>query len=299
MKIIQSLWSKPAQKESVENLSDVNKCSWLDRRYNYFSWTISALQFTKFYDHVELITDKKGYDLLINKLELPYSHVKVVLDDLNHYDAKLWTIGKLYAYSIQEEPFIHVDGDVFIWKKFSESFEKSPLVCQKKEEGAHYSATYLKAFWAIAANFDFYPDVLYKSILKNNSVKACNAGIIGGHDVKFIRMFAKLAFEFIDRNVNNLHKIDVAGANIVFEQFLFSALCEDRAEEITYFNPNAHDLINDYADYTGIPDKTVFIHTPGSFKRDCFITDCLEYRLRRDYAPYYYKILHLLKTNAI
>jgi hypothetical protein len=299
MKIVHSLWSKPGQKRSGLPLSDINKSSWMDKRYNYFSWTLSLLQFKKYYDQIELVTDKKGYDLLINKLELPYTNVKILLDDLNHYHPDIWAIGKLYTYSIQEEPFIHVDGDVFIWEKFDEKLESSSLLCQKKEEGNHYSDTYLKSFWSIVENFKFYPDVLHKSLAKNNCIKACNAGVIGGYNLEFFKVFCKMAFEFIDRNIDEMNKINIKKANIIFEQFLFSALVEERGEEITYFNPNAHDLINDYADYTGIPDKTKFIHTPGSFKEDLFIVDALEHRLLKDYPDYYYKIVNLIKTNQI
>ena len=52
--------------------------------------------------------------ILINKLELPYTDVKVVLDDLNDYDRDLYALGKVYAYGIQEEPFIHVDADIYM-----------------------------------------------------------------------------------------------------------------------------------------------------------------------------------------
>ncbi len=79
------------------------------------SWTLSCLNLRKFYENVELVTDEVGYRYLIEKLKLPYSSVRVELDCINTYPSSLWAIGKLYTYGIQNEPFIHVDGDVYIW----------------------------------------------------------------------------------------------------------------------------------------------------------------------------------------
>src|ERR1700730_5036463 len=129
MKIIQSFWSKPSREIS----SDKSMGGWLEKKNNYMSWALSCLQFRSFYDEVELVTDRYGYDLLINQLELPYTNVKIVLDDLNDFHSDLWALGKIYAYSLQDEPFIHADGDIYIWEKFSDKIENAELVAQNIE----------------------------------------------------------------------------------------------------------------------------------------------------------------------
>lgn len=45
---------------------------------------------------------------------------------------------KYLAYSNQKEPFIHIDGDVFIWKPFSKEIETADLIAQNKEVGTKY-----------------------------------------------------------------------------------------------------------------------------------------------------------------
>jgi hypothetical protein len=300
IKIVQTFWSKPTEAiNGGGNHLPRNYSGWPDRKYNYFSWALSALQFRKFYNEVELVTDKAGCELLINKLHLPYTEVKVVLDDLNDYNAALFAIGKIFAYSIQERPFIHADGDVYIWKKFDDHFEHSALLCQRKEEGLLYHRIYYNIFIQIARHFDYYPPVLIESMNKNNGIKAINAGIIGGTNLDFINSFARDAFDFVNKNRDNLDKIDLKGFNQVFEQFLFYALAEKTGEPINYLHPNAHDLVNDYADYTGVPDKTKYIHTPGAFKQLKYIADSLEYRLHKDHPDYYSRIMHLLTTYEI
>jgi hypothetical protein len=157
MKIVQSLWVKPSIKKNSVNTSDRNTGGWTDKKYNYISWALSCLQFCKYYNKVELITDNLGYDTLIKKMKLPYTDVKVVLDDLNDYHPDLWALGKIYAYSLQKEPFIHADGDVFIYAPFSKELESSALLAQNIEKDFYY---YREIFGSIEENFDFIPGAL-------------------------------------------------------------------------------------------------------------------------------------------
>lgn len=70
MKIVQTFWSggaNPLEKAYGWPLSE----------YNMMSWVLSCLSLRKYYDDVELYTDKLGYELLIEKLRLPYTYVHV------------------------------------------------------------------------------------------------------------------------------------------------------------------------------------------------------------------------------
>ncbi len=295
MKIVQSFWSKPLRQCTGPAASNTGACGWPDKKYNYFSWALSSLQFRKYYDEVELITDKAGHDLLIDKFQLPYTSVNIVLDDLNEYDPDLWAIGKIYAYSIQTGPFIHADGDVIIWEKFNENFENSSLLCQCKEEEHRLDNMYWTTFLSVMQNFEYYPAVLNKSISRNNCIKAINAGIIGGHNIRFFREYVKKAFEFVDKNIAHLYKVNKGAFNIIFEQFLFHALCEEEQEEINYFDTTTVA----FHDYSGVPSKTKYIHAPGTRKQEKYFADWLEYTLHAMYPKYYYKIVNLLKTGQV
>lgn len=296
MKIIQSLWVKPSLKKANFNNSDRNKGGWLDKKYNYMSWALSCLQFKKYYNDVELITDKLGYDLLINKLELPYTKVDVALDVLNDYHPDLWALGKIYAYSIQNEPFIHADGDIFIYEKFDDSFEKSALVAQNIEKGFAY---YEDVFTPIEQNFQYIPEFLKESKLKNNEIIAVNAGLLGGSDLNLIKEYTTEAFKFVDRNTTKLDKVNIGMFNTVYEQFLFRSVAEKKGVDINYYLSDINHGFDGLAEFTALPDKTKYIHTVGFYKRIKFIGDLLEQRLQTDYPDYYYKIMNLIRTNQI
>jgi hypothetical protein len=298
MKIVQSLWSKPGKKKN-QGVAEENQCGWLDKKYNYLGWALSALQFRKFYDQVELVTDKEGYDLLINKLDLPYTDVHVVLDEINHYHQDLFIMGKLYAYRMQKEPFIHVDGDIFIFEKFSDELEQARFVCQSREEGEFYNQHYSDIFFAMLRNFNYYPPVLDESIIRNSAIAAVNAGILGGHDVEFFAEYTGKAFEFVDRNIDKLHTIDVGYSNIVFEQFLLLAMAEQKNIPIKYLNLNWNTFLSDIVDLTSAPKQQHYIHLYATHKKMKYLVDCMEYRLQHDHPAHYYKIINLIRTHQI
>ena len=83
MKIIQSFWT-----DNKNSLTD--SYGWLLPIFNYLSWIISCNQLRRYYDDVTLVTDSQEYDVLINKLHLPYTDVIVSLDCLNHYNPNLF-----------------------------------------------------------------------------------------------------------------------------------------------------------------------------------------------------------------
>ncbi|WP_340203687.1 DUF6734 family protein [Ascidiimonas sp. W6] len=296
MKIVQSYWSKPSQKKKELNQFDRNSGGWLDVKYYYYSWVLSCLQFNKYYDKVELVTDKQGYDLLINKLNLPYTNVTVALDAINDYHPDLWALGKIYAYGIQNEPFLHVDGDIYIWDKFDERIERGSLVCQNIEQIIEYN----KYFNQLCSKFNFIPLELHKSRNHNTVIKVANAGILGGTDIAFLKEYVNKAFQFVDKNRDKLNKLDDLGYfNMIFEQFLFFALSEEKKKEVTCLLPKETGTFDGLADFFGVPTRTKYIHTLGFYKRREMVCDLLELKLQEDYPDYYYLIKKLIYTYEI
>lgn len=74
MKIIQTFWS--SGRNPLEH-----SFGWPHAEYNLMSWTLSCLSLREHFDQVELYTDKRGYEVLIEKLHLPYTQVHVIYDD--------------------------------------------------------------------------------------------------------------------------------------------------------------------------------------------------------------------------
>ena len=169
MKIVQSFWSG--------NQTDfTNNYGWYSYKHHWMSWILSCHQLVKHHKEVELYTDCFGYEILITKLQLPYTKVHVVLDELNHYNKNLWAIAKIRTFQLQTEPFIHVDGDVFVWDSLIDKFENSNLITQNLEVTTDY---YRERWNVIFPQLSFLPNEMI-NYHENKSNLACNMGIIGG-----------------------------------------------------------------------------------------------------------------------
>jgi hypothetical protein len=296
MKIIQSYWSKPAQKEKELGPNSRNLGGWLDKKYNYMSWTLSCLQFKKFYSKVELITDQEGYDLLINKLDLPYTNVDVTLDQLNDYDPELWALGKIYAYQKQEDPFLHADGDVFIWAKFSQALENAKLFAQSYEDNYNY---YGKAYTYASTHFRFVPDVIHEEKRRTNTFGGANAGIIGGNDIPFFKNYTSLALALVNQNIDRMGNLDKGMFNTFYEQHLFHCLSVRHNIPIHYEFKNANQWFDGFADFTGVPANTRYIHTITGYKKRREIGDLLEFKLKTEHPHHYYRVINLLTNHCL
>lgn len=123
---------------------------------------------------------------------------------VSHYPDILWILPKTYTYRIQKEPFIHADGDIFIWERLGKSFENAPLCAWQLvvNHKPHYITMN-----EIMNYLDLIPDCIRKDYFENKVLSNINAGLLGGTELSFFREYADIAFEFVNRNLKNLDKI--------------------------------------------------------------------------------------------
>lgn len=286
MKIIHSLWSKPMLTPN----GTLGETGWRHPQYFYMSWALSCLTFKEIYDDVTLVTDAFGYNLLIEKLQLPYTHVEVVLNELNHYPKEFWAIGKLKAYALQTKPFIHVDGDVYVWNRFGDTIENATLVSQQRDEDfGHYSHAMQEA---LNAGYEF-PDFLLAEFQNKQTMVSSNAGIIGGNDIGFIQEYCKTSFDIIDKNIDK-PSINGTSYALLYEQYLFHCLAQKQGKKIEYYLENkpdkseeSHTFFNKY-----IQEKK-FVHLLSMRKKEMEYCYDLRDQLKTHY-PKHYEIIKAL-----
>ena len=130
MRVIQTFWT-------AKGNPLLSTYGWTHPRYNAMSWTLSCLCLQQHFNNIELYTDTAGYQFLIERLGLPYKKVHVVLDDFFCLPYH-WALSKIKVYSMQESPFVHVDGDVYLPNGLPDSLLVAKLVAQNKEFGTEY-----------------------------------------------------------------------------------------------------------------------------------------------------------------
>ncbi len=286
MKIVQSFWSG-SQKEFT------NSYGWFSYKYNWMSWILSCHQLAKHHKEVELYTDQFGYDILIKKLQLPYTKVHVVLDELNHYNKDLWAIAKIKTFQLQKEPFLHVDGDVFVWESLSEKFRDSNLITQNLEITTDY---YRDGWKIIHSKLSFLPEEM-NNFHNNKSNLACNMGIIGGNNLDFFKEFTQKSIEFVDKNASNFDelKLDILNFNVFFEQVFFYELASEKKEVIDFLFseiPNDNNY-RGFGDFDKVPNKT-YLHLLGVYKRNPTVCKAMEVYVMKYYPESYSKLSKLI-----
>jgi hypothetical protein len=127
MNIIMSMWTKPCTDgkshgfRTIENMMD--------------SLILSVNVAKKHYPEIHFYTDNLGYEWITPYLDqLPFTKIEVCLDQFNWVPDLYWSFVKVAVYTLQKEPFIHIDNDVFLWDKIPEYILKNQdFVFQEKE----------------------------------------------------------------------------------------------------------------------------------------------------------------------
>ncbi len=298
MKIIQSLWTKPLWSGSDGSDKWVRTLGgWPSLEFFLISWTLSCLSLKKYYRDVELVTDQQGKYLLMDRLQLPYTACTTALDALAAYHPDLWAVGKIYAYQLQEAPFIHVDGDIYIWKKFPERIINAPLVGQNSELDHAY---YFEILDQSVRLLEYLPGCLLRYKEDRKEIRSVDAGIIGGNDLAFFKKYADEAFAFVDKNAAVLHKINRGQFNIIFEQLLYHSLSVEKGVKIAYlFDPEPSNFFS-FVDFKGVPFRTHYIHAFGSdYKKMEHVCVQMRRKLYEMSPACYFSIQHLLKENIL
>lgn len=274
-KIIQSYWSKPG----------IEHTGWSNKSFHFLSWILSCLKLKEHYQEVELITDNLGKIILIDILKLPYDHVSLKLNDLQEFNERIWTLGKLLSYSIQRCPFIHVDGDVFIWEKLP--FNNEALFAQHKETRFAHNKCFLTL---LQEKGYIFPDTIH---LDDSNVNEVNAGLLGGNDLSFFTKYTHTAFQFLHTNRTKINSLkasnEVTAVNTIMEQFFFCQLAEHTNRQIQYLFKE-DEVKDDYVrlvDFPSVPHKSTYIHPVGYHKKNPVIGEYISRILYYEYPCYF------------
>lgn len=280
-----------------KNPRDLLSGGWPSKKYFLFSWALSCQKLIKHYGNVELHTDSLGKEILIDHLRLPFTSVNVSLDALDKYNNRIWTIGKLYTYALQTEPFLHVDSDVFIWRRFTKKLSSAELIAQSLENNHRF---YFETLKTIQHTFKL-PTWLEKAIDEKNEITVSNTGIVGGSNVEFFQMYAEEAIKIVKQNSKNLHRVNSNVFSILIEQLLFYILSKRNNISVEYFSkipfePNAdYSFIKAHA----VPGKVKFIHPLGPYKKLSTVCEAVDFFLRDEFPESHHKILHLLRNGNL
>ncbi|HTW25833.1 MAG TPA: DUF6734 family protein [Acetobacteraceae bacterium] len=218
MRAVWSFWSVPFARHY--------RHAWARPVDHLLAWVISVGSAQRHYRDTLLVTDTPGRRLLVDRLGLAFADVSTELDRLRDHDPGWWMLGKLVAYGLQDAPFVHVDNDVFLWKRLPPRLEAAAVLAQNPERhvGGDYRPAEVMA--AMRATGGVVPPEWEWGCSLGGDIPAENCGILGGTATGFLQHFARTAIAFVDRPENAAGWARLGGAaghNHVVEQFLLAA----------------------------------------------------------------------------
>lgn len=198
MKAIYSYW------DTTGNLTK-SAGNWLNPQFMFYSLVHSAKKSKEIFGRVEMITTTKCKPIF-DKLEI-FDAVGTELDEISHYPRSLWALGKIKAYSIQTEPFIHIDNDLQLEDASVLELSKNYDFIVQELEDRRYENTG-KPF-ATGWYHTYIPTIQYlkeyDGYVNPNYVYqvdyAYNMGVYGCKDLDFNKRYCKEVFKTVDKNL--------------------------------------------------------------------------------------------------
>ncbi|MDD6358232.1 MAG: cysteine peptidase family C39 domain-containing protein [Bacteroidales bacterium] len=294
MKIVQTFWN--AKNEDLLKSNGGYLCP----EINWMAWTYSCMQLHKFYPQIELYTDSRSKDFF-KLLKLPYAQIHTTLDDnkfMKECLPDVWAYAKLDTYSHQNEPFLHVDGDVFINEPFPKELLSAPLVAQGFEENMDI---YRETFATLDKYLEYKPNWFIEGCKESH---AYNAGVIGGTDTEFFKHYVKTAQDLYMLNKKAIIRMkeddeNTNAINLIFEQHLYYSLAKEKYERMACVSDFVvrEDLDNEY--FYRVDDDWDYLHFMGNTKRMMYVNIFISRLLREGYPNAWEYIISLYTKGGM
>ncbi len=300
MKAVWSFWSKPFEA--------TRRGTWLSEKHHLLSWALSLQTASQHYRPTALYTDDAGARLLIDGIGLEFDQVFTSLNALDAYDPGWWATGKLYTYRVQQEPFIHIDSDVYLWQRLPRDLERASLLAQNPEffvpNASYYEPQTLEAALENHAATWLPPEwQWYRG--SHLEQRGENCGIFGGQRVDFIRHYAAQALAFVEHEANrrvwrNLER--KSNHTVLIEQYLLTACIEYhrrigggpyRDVEIDYLFTSMDDAF-----FSNKAIELGYTHLIANAKQDPGIGELLETRVAEDWPALYERCLDYVERES-
>jgi hypothetical protein len=289
MRAVWSFWSKPFLGEKGR--------SWQSPLHHMLAWGLSLRLATRYFPETMLVTDTPGRALLVDTLGLCFTHVSTELDQYHQCNPTWWSLGKIVAYRAQQQPFIHLDTDVFLLKPLPPAMLSASVFVQCPEDHPPLDTCWgpeqIEGAFA-EQGLSLPPEWEWVRSRSPYVFREVNCGIMGGNRVDFIQYFATLS---LDLMTNPIYAAawtkfsDLSCYMMILEQFLLNACFEFhrshpqspfRGMYMRYLFPSFGEAYNHDA-----ATRAGFTHLLGDAKRDPMISRRLEQRAEQEDPGFY------------
>lgn len=265
MKYVHSLWSAPSTEKNFDNKYDVKYLT-----KNFYSYLLSALLVKKMGHEIELFCDENAYNMYS---EIPYDKIHIIDFANDGVSSKFWIWSKIKTHLLMNEPYVHIDGDVFLFNDIIGDNLTNGNYCvavQSVENGKTISG-YFQNLYVNSAN----------PFLKlNNGINwdkyeysAYNCGVAGFSDMELKNEYANKVKEILvdisNDNDFKTNRLKYEGMFLIAEQTLLYYLLREKNiqpfEIIPYSEIEKNNFDFNYW-YTILPRQIGYCHLLGYSK---------------------------------
>jgi hypothetical protein len=244
---------------------------------------------------------------LVDGIGLDFDQVDTSLDALARHDPAWWATGKVFTYRAQQEPFVHIDSDVYLWKRLPERLESAAVLAQNPEffvtGASYYEPEACEGVLAQVKGTWLPPEWLWYRA-SGLGQRGENCGIFGGNQLEFIHHYADQALSFLQRRENRraLRRLTrKANHMVLVEQYLLAACIEyrRRSTDSAYGGVRIEYLFEsmDDAFFSTRAVELGYTHLIAGAKQNPQVAALLEQRVKGDWPELYERCLRFARRS--
>lgn len=290
MLYVHSMWSKPAMKNKTDN-SYILK--------NFYIYLLSVLLIKKHGHKIELYCDKNTYEIFSL---IPYDNIHVIDFDSDGISSVFWIWAKIKAQLLINEPYVHIDGDVFLFRDIIgnklESGEYSVVVQSTENDktiGDWFNNVYVDTV-------NPYLKLSNKHDIEWNKYNlfAYNCGVVGFSDMKLKNIYLNKVKELlVDISNDDEFKYDgnkYGGIFMITEQALLYYIINENNIKPLEILPLNKMIEYNYDWYDRLPKEIGYCHMLGISKYKENIKEKIRYKILK-YFPQYANVVYTFEKT--
>ncbi len=295
MNLIQSYFNKTITCNNM-NYSG----GYMSATINWLSMAYSCLLLKKYHptDNLIFYGNEDMVRILGDLFQLPYDDYKII-EANDEFSTWFYCWPKILTYEAQQNPFIHVDIDIFMWDTLPSSLMEAPLIAQHLENDSTF---YLNVYNQMKEDNICFPDFM-EVCYDNNVINSYNAGLLGGHDLAFFQEYVWEIRKFLELNKSQIALSERKFLyNVIFEQWLFYGLTRKYNKSVCTFYKKP--IKNFNMEDAHVPlqiltlKKLTYLHIM-EYKRNISCNRFIVYKMRSEFPDVYNRILSICNQKGI
>lgn len=237
-------------------------------------------------------------NLLENGFRLPYDEYRVI-DCQGDYADWFYAWPKIYVYQDQQDPFIHIDHDIFTWEPLPSRLLNAPLVAQHQEKDSTF---YMRVYNQLQKDGVCLPPYM-EPCFDGAAIHSYNAGLFGGNDIEFLKEYLYNLYKFVDSNKSLIALSDRKFLyNVVFEQWGLYGLSRQKDRQVETFYPqtvNNFDMLSEAVPRQVLPTSPLkYLHVM-EYKDYIRCNRFITYHMAMEYPEIFERILQICHDKGI